>query len=621
MAFGTPGVYVEEVAPQLTSVIQAGTGVCAFLGFTKRGPVHVPIAISNLSDFKKVFGDSYANEMGSHAVSGFFDNGGSKAYFVRQGSYNKTSGVDNGATASLTIDMEDTTTGTLKFEAGYRGEVSPGVAGNTLSVTVNPAPKFDGAVNEALTSEGSANSGTIDLSGTIGIKAGSILELYDSAATATEIHVVQKVETQSDGTHVIHLVSPLVTTFPILTTTVKTLEYDIQVLDVEGTVIETWTQVSLSNLVTHNIESVINDPDFGSQFIKVTATMGTSTGSLADAIEDNGSLLTGIVLANGTVEYTGYDKDHFEGTEDIGKGLRALDTISEVNLLSCPPNTSSSVDTWSIKATKDFQFRMLEYAKGRMDLFAILDAPAGLTPVEMKAYRQTTLGLESYWGALYYPHLKIQDPARPLVTATIVVPPSGHVAGIYSRVDGISPPRGGVSAAPAGVSEFGNVRSVIGIETMISDKQQGTLNPNGVNCIRLLDRATGGKGVFVFGARTLSGDENFKFVSTRRTMTFVEDSVRLSSQFAVFGKNGADLWGRLTLVIESFLSRFWRAGNLAGGSEAEAFFVEINGNTTSAQDINNGIIRGRIGVSLFRPAEFVVFTFTQTQDGSSVEEG
>jgi len=133
--------------------------------------------------------------------------------------------------------MEDTTTGTLKFEAGYRGEASPGVAGNTLSVTVNPAPKFDGAVNEALTSEGSATSGTIELSGTIGIKAGSILELYDSNAPATEIHVVQKVETQSDGTHLIHLVSPLVTTFPVATTTVKTLEYDIQVLDVEGTVI------------------------------------------------------------------------------------------------------------------------------------------------------------------------------------------------------------------------------------------------------------------------------------------------------------------------------------------------------------------------------------------------
>ena len=80
------------------------------------------------------------------------------------------------------------------------------------------------------------------------------------------------------------------------------------------------------------------------------------------------------------------------------------------------------------------------------------------------------------------------------------------------------------------------------------------------------------------------------------------------------------MWSELSAVIVSFLRGFWRDGNLAGNSEAEAFFVEIDSNTTTADDINNGIIRGRIGVSLHRPAEFIVFTFTQTQNGSSVEE-
>jgi len=110
-------------------------------------------------------------------------------------------------------------------------------------------------------------------------------------------------------------------------------------------------------------------------------------------------------------------------------------------------------------------------------------------------------------------------------------------------------------------------------------------------------------------------------VPMRRTLTFIEESVRLSTQFGIFKKNGPQLWSELSSVIESFLSQFWREGNLAGNSEREAFFVEINKSTTSNDDIQNGIVRGRIGVSLFRPAEFIVFTFTQTQNGSSVEEG
>jgi hypothetical protein len=171
------------------------------------------------------------------------------------------------------------------------------------------------------------------------------------------------------------------------------------------------------------------------------------------------------------------------------------------------------------------------------------------------------------------------------------------------------------------VNNNGLLRGVLGLESLVSDKEQGTLNPIGVNCIRLLDQPTGGKAIFVFGGRTLSSDANFKYVSVRRTLTYVEESVRLSSRFAVFQKNSPALWSLLTQIITQFLRQEWEDGNLAGATQEQAFFVEINQNTMTATDIENGILRGRIGVSLHRPAEFIIFTFSQTQSGSEIEEG
>ena len=623
MSFGTPGVYVEETAPRLNPIIRAGTGVLGMLGFTTRGPVHKPVSLGSFDDFVRVFGKSYANETAEYAVKGYFDNGGSKCYFVRLSAYNTTTGAESANAASITLNTDNA--GTFKIESGYRGNASPGLEGNNLFVAVaeNPLHPSAGAGND-LNGAISAGDTEFNITGTIGIRAGSLLFLSDSAA-ADEVVVVRRVASALNAgvvVHTVYLESAVVNAFAIATTTVKSLEYDVQVLDATGTVLESWTSLSLSEFADNNADLVLNDPELGSRYIKTTTTLtAQSKGDLSDAISVDATLSAGKQLAAGTDETVGATSVMFGGSELIGKGLHALDAITEVNLLCAPPTADATINTWGVQADSVYHNLMLAHCEARMDLFAILDAPLAKTPAEIKTYRNTTLGIDSYWGAFYYPHLKIQDPARPQSSATITVPPSGHVAGIYSRVDGIPAPQGGVSAAPAGISDFGYVEGVIGIERLVSDNQQSELNPIGVNCIRLLDRAQGGKGVYVYGARTLSTNNNFKYVPMRRTLTFIEESVRLSTQFGIFKKNGPQLWSELSSVIESFLSQFWREGNLAGGSEREAFFVEINGSTTSNDDIQNGIVRGRIGVSLFRPAEFIVFTFTQTQNGSSVEEG
>ncbi|NDB62246.1 phage tail sheath family protein, partial [bacterium] len=154
----------------------------------------------------------------------------------------------------------------------------------------------------------------------------------------------------------------------------------------------------------------------------------------------------------------------------------------------------------------------------------------------------------------------------------------------------------------------------------VSDAEQEDLNPAGVNCIRLLDVPTGGKGVFVFGARTLSSLPQYLYVPLRRTMNFIQETIKLSSKQYLFQKNNPTLWATLSGNIEAFLTTMWNQGQLAGSNVKDAFYVKIDASTNSQQDINQGILKGEIGVAFLRPAEFIVFTFTQTQSGGSIQE-
>ena len=136
----------------------------------------------------------------------------------------------------------------------------------------------------------------------------------------------------------------------------------------------------------------------------------------------------------------------------------------------------------------------------------------------------------------------------------------------------------------------------------------------------MLDLATGGKGIFVFGARTLSSLPQYLYIPLRRTMNFIQETVRLSTKQYLFQKNNPALWSILSNNISAFLTGLWSNGQLAGDNVKDAFFVKIDASTNSQENINQGILQGEIGVAFQRPAEFIVFTFTQTQSGGSIQE-
>ncbi|MCO5188685.1 MAG: phage tail sheath subtilisin-like domain-containing protein [Anaerolineae bacterium] len=214
------------------------------------------------------------------------------------------------------------------------------------------------------------------------------------------------------------------------------------------------------------------------------------------------------------------------------------------------------------------------------------------------------------YGAFYFPWLQVFDPATKIMDPSgngrIFVPPSGHMAGIYARVDA----NRGVHKAPANEEVLG----ALGLKYQISKSQQDGLNPQGVNCIRDLNG-----NIRVWGARTIGGDKNgeWKYINVRRLFLFLRESIDEGTQWAVFEPNDHNLWAKLRRNINAFLTNVWRSGALFGTTPLEAFYVKCDEETNPPEVRDEGKCVTEIGVSVVKPAEYVVFYISQWAGPSS----
>lgn len=281
------------------------------------------------------------------------------------------------------------------------------------------------------------------------------------------------------------------------------------------------------------------------------------------------------------------------GLSNLASPLEAFGSIDDIAMVAVPGATS--------KAQHE---AIIDHCENMKDRFAILDAiesPTAVTPVDIRGGTTGESGApptrDSDYAALYFPWLKVYDP---VTDSVINHPPSGHVAGVYARVDG----ERGVFKAPA--NEV--IRGALGLERRISKAQQAGLNPNGINVIRGFNG-----NIKVWGARTLGGDANgdFKYVSTRRLMNFLSESIDDGTQWVVFEPNSPALWQRITRTVEDFLLVQWQAGALFGETPKKAFFVKCDHDTNPPQLRELGQVVTEIGVAIVKPAEFVIFRIQQ----------
>jgi Bacteriophage tail sheath protein len=251
------------------------------------------------------------------------------------------------------------------------------------------------------------------------------------------------------------------------------------------------------------------------------------------------------------------------------------------------------------------------YAEGRpkQDLFFIGDLPGYATATTTSATSSIVgnarAALSSNFAAFYWPHLTVSDPVGIGRNPTLALPPAGHVAGIYARIDA----RRGVWKAPAGVEA--TINGALALQHQVNDEHSDELNPRGVNALRPVP----GFGRVVWGARTLQVNSEWRYVPVRRTAIFLRMSIYNGIQWAVFEPNDEPLWQSLRVSIGGFMNILFRNGAFAGQTADQAYFVKVDSETTLPIDQAAGIVNILVGFAPLRPAEFVVVKLSQKTQG------
>lgn len=269
--------------------------------------------------------------------------------------------------------------------------------------------------------------------------------------------------------------------------------------------------------------------------------------------------------------------------EGVGKksGLHLFDEIQDISLICAPGVTDPAAQDAILTHCEKNRFR-----------FAVLDSPetleGGIDTMPMPR--------DSIMGAYYFPWVQMYDMAA---DQNIYVPPSGGICGVYGRVDSTR----GVHKAPA--NEL--FKTALGLKYNLTDAEQEMLNPKGINCIRDFP----GRGIRVWGARTISSNPEWRYVNVRRLFCMVEQSLQNGTNWVVFEPNTRDLWKKITRNITAFLLNIWKSGALFGSTPEEAFYVRCDDELNPPESIDAGYVTIELGLAPAKPAEFVVFRVSQ----------
>jgi len=346
-----------------------------------------------------------------------------------------------------------------------------------------------------------------------------------------------------------------------------------------------------------NVEAVVNATSTKVK-VKVNLDASADLSSLIDVMKPG---TYSLVPASPTpVQVSGR---RFAGSEAARSGINGLAIADDVTMVIVPDLVTAATKpdkTVDLSLWKAVQTALITHCEQHGNRMAILDAPPGMTPQEVKEWRSEVAMYDSAFAALYYPWIKVENPMRSNgADGEVLVPPSGHVAGVWARVDESR----GVWKAPANET----VRGCLDVEYPITKAEQSVLNPIGVNCIRPF----GARGIRIWGARTLSSGTDWRYLNVRRLFNMVETTILDGTQWAVFEPNDVKLWEGVKRTLNGFLTGLWREGALFGSSADQAFYVKCDEETNPPQSIDEGKLVVEVGLAPVKPAEFVIFRISQ----------
>ncbi len=347
---------------------------------------------------------------------------------------------------------------------------------------------------------------------------------------------------------------------------------------------ESFYNVSVDTLSTRYIKNVLTSE---SSLIRATSTPGTLT-------VDVPMTLFGTNGADASIAESNILGQNLNGAKG---GFNALDNVDQFNLLVIPPTsrtTNISKSTWDAARAYCTRRRAMLIVDPPLSWNSYDDVTDAAVSAVVTRHRD---------AALYFPHILAADPL--LRNQPMQFMPGGAVAGVIARTAA----ERGVWKSPAGIDA--RLAGVGGLSVMVTDSEQGMINPLGVNVLRVLP----GAGSLIWGSRTLDGADRllseWKYLAVRRTALYIEESLYRGTQWVVFEPNDESLWAQIRLNVGTFMHQLFRQGAFQGAKPSEAYYVKCDRETTTQDDINMGVVNIMVGFAPLKPAEFVVIKLQQ----------
>lgn len=607
----TPGSYVEEASFRSRSIAGVPTSTSGFAGLTRYGPVHYPDGpgeaqprlVTSYLEFERVYGGLAPLALASgtrtaylaHAARAYFDNGGQRLYVSRV--YVPAAGKSvRECTASLLVS---TATGSARWWARW-----PGRDGNVVI-------DVQAVRSENLAFEHAHDPNDLQARDRWGLQAkrvsaGAVLEVVPSGEIPASDNApllagrLRVVEHDQDGRQRFVDSSGASEVLPA-GSQLSLVELQMTVSGPDGRV-DVYRQLATHPAQRRFIGKLLglDNPEDEHAAVHLDWTPGDhrfAAAALAIGLQSAEKCLGGGV--DGELP----SPDAFGGAAvdpavagQSASGLAALGAFDDIAIVALPDGgTMPTPDEVQAVAGQ-----LIHHAEQHRYRIALVDAARNSSLSDVRSFRGQ---FDSQYAALYHPWVEVPDPlAAPAPgesPRTLLLPPSGFIAGIYARSDS----ERGVHKAPA--NEI--VRGLTRFEFDIGKSQQDVLNAEGINCLRHFE----GRGYRVWGARTMSADPEWKYVSLRRLCIYIEHSIDKATQWVVFEPNSERLWVSIRSSIENFLQGLWRDGALIGAKPEEAYFVRCDRSTMSQNDLDNGRMICLIGIAPSRPAEYLMLRIGQ----------
>lgn len=657
-----PGVYIEEIPSGVRTIAGVATSIAAFVDNFRRGPLNEAVQIFSYADFEREFGGLDNLSEASYAIQQFFLNGGTEAFVVRVGT------PPIAAADAILVSGADQV---VRVTAGRRirgaSVRNPGTWGNLLRVEVDydtvrlpnasldplgvltPDELFNLTVTEVelrdgrtfvlqtetfrnLTMREGVRNNALEV-----VNEGSRLVQLDRAGLAPAAIPAPPFRPAATGT----LGDPIApVAIPASGSTIA-VDVDPDGPGVATTLSKTATlsygggpaPTTLSELRPF-LEAAIraatpadNNPLFtgatvqlvGDRFrvvlgrtgqgFNADATVTFPAGATADSLQ----LSTGqgatvgpqqVRLGSGAAgTIVGADSGALtdgalRGTRALKTGLFALEDVSLFNILCLP--TAADLGAVAMNAVYTEAAAYCEERRA----FLIVDIPGNTDTLDdMQTWLTENESLRHRNAAVYFPRVRIADPLNQNRLRSVAA--SGTLAGVYAQTDAAR----GVWKAPAGTDA--RLRGVQELAYVLTDRENGALNPLGVNALRNFPIYSN----LSWGARTLDGADQqaseWKYIPVRRLALYLEESLFRGTKWAVFEPNDEPLWAQIRLNIGAFMQDLFRKGAFQGQTPKEAYLVKCDKETTTQTDINLGIVNVVVGFAPLKPAEFVILKIQQ----------